>query len=83
MDDLELLRRYQKDAAEGVFAALVERHVALVYSAARRQLVSPDLARDVTQEVFLELARTAGRLRPDTHVAAWLHVVTRRRAIDP
>jgi len=82
MGDPELLRRFQKERSEEAFSALVARYAALVHSAARRQVSSPDLANDVVQSVFLDLAKCASRLRADTHLASWLQVVARRRAVD-
>jgi len=43
---------------------------------------SRQLAEEVAQSVFTDLARTASRLAPDTIVTAWLYQVTRRTAID-
>ncbi len=82
MNDVDLLRRYADEASEEAFAALVERHLNLVYSSARRQVGSDAVARDVAQAVFLDLSMNAKRLRPDTHLGSWLHVVTRRTAVD-
>src|SRR5258706_8676311 len=64
--DLELLARYTRQHAEDAFAELVRRHLGLVYSAALRQVRSPQLAQEVTQSAFIDLARSADRLRPDT-----------------
>jgi RNA polymerase sigma factor (sigma-70 family) len=80
--DADLLRLYARQASQAAFSALVARHLDLVYAAALRQVRSPDLARDVAQTVFIELAREAGKLRPDCVLPAWLHTATRRRAID-
>src|ERR1041385_8482483 len=80
--DMELLARYTRQHAEDAFAELVRRHLGLVYSAALRQVRSPQLAEEVAQSAFLDLARQAGRLRPDTILTAWLYQVTRRTAID-
>ena len=82
MTDHDLLHRYVQGGAQDAFSELVCRHVALVYSAARRQVRSPQLAEEVTQSVFFDLARSARRLRPDQPLGAWLYVVTRRTAID-
>jgi RNA polymerase sigma factor (sigma-70 family) len=82
MDDFELLKDYADRGSQPAFRQLVERHVDLVYAAARRQLRSPELAQEVTQGVFVELALQARKLRPGQPLGAWLHVVTRRRAID-
>src|SRR3954469_20113997 len=80
--DLQLLTRYTRQRAEDAFAEVVHRHVDLVHSAALRQVRSPELAEEVTQAVFIELARRADQLPCDTVVGAWLYNQTRRRAID-
>jgi RNA polymerase sigma factor (sigma-70 family) len=82
MTDWELLQRYADAGDEGAFAALVARYLDLVYSAAQRQVRSPELSEEVAQSVFTDLARTAGKLTPKTVLTAWLYQVTRRTAID-
>jgi RNA polymerase sigma factor (sigma-70 family) len=80
--DLQLLARYTRQNAEDAFAELVRRHLDLVFSAALRQIRSPQLAEEVAQSAFTDLARQAHRLAPDTILTAWLYQVTRRTAID-
>src|SRR6266700_4152743 len=80
--DMELLARYTRQHAEDDFAELVRRHLGLVYSAGLRQVRSPQLAEEVTQSAFIDLARNAARLKPDTILTAWLYQVTHRTAID-
>jgi RNA polymerase sigma factor (sigma-70 family) len=72
MDDMALLRTYVQQSSDEAFAALVKRHVNLVYSAAWRKTGSPDAAGEITQAVFIVLARKAGRLRPGTILSGWL-----------
>ena len=81
-EDLELLGQYARNQAQDAFTEIVRRHVDLVYSAALRQVRSPQLAEEVAQSVFTDLARNAGTLQPDTVLTAWLYQVTRRTAVD-
>lgn len=82
VSDAELLRRFAGGRNQDAFTELVKRHLSLVYSAALRQVRSPQLAEEVAQSVFADLARDAGKLKPDAVVVAWLHLVTRRTAVD-
>jgi RNA polymerase sigma factor (sigma-70 family) len=80
--DLDLLLRFARENSQDAFTEIVRRHVNLVYSAALRQVRSPQLAEEIAQSVFADLARDAGKLKPDTILTAWLYSVTRRTAID-
>ena len=81
-NDLELLGEFTRDQSQDAFTALVERHLDLVYCAALRQVRSPQLAEEVAQSVFNDLARNAARLKADTILTAWLYQVTCRTAIN-
>jgi len=80
IDDLELVRQYARCKSEEAFATLVSRHVNLVYSVALRQVRDPHLAEEITQTVFIILARKAGSLGPGTVVSGWLYRTARYAA---
>lgn len=80
--DAQLLERYARKGSEDAFSEIVRRHLNLVFSAALRQVRQPQLAEEITQSAFVDLARQARRLAPDTILSAWLYQVTRRTAID-
>ena len=73
-DSQTLLSEYVKTGSEPAFQELVARYLDLVYSSALR-LVGGDaqLAEDVGQTVFLNLARKAHRLPREVMLGGWLH----------
>ena len=81
-DDMTLVREFAANQSETAFAALTERHIALVHSAALRQVGDPHLAEEITQAVFIILARKAASLRSKTILSAWLYRTTRYAAAD-
>jgi len=71
-DDMTLLREYARRNSEEAFAALVSRHVNLVYSVALRDVRDPQLAEEITQVVFIVLARKAASLGANVILSGWL-----------
>jgi RNA polymerase sigma factor (sigma-70 family) len=74
MDDGQLLQQYRREGSEPAFGELVTRHIDVVYSAALRVAGGDShLAQDVTQTVFMDLARKARSLPRDVVLAGWLY----------
>lgn len=82
VDDADLVQRVRMQDRDA-FAMLYDRYASAVNGMALMVLHDPNLAEDVTHDVFLRLWQ-----RPDTYQAArgrfvpWLLQVTRNRAID-
>ncbi|HTR41933.1 MAG TPA: TIGR03435 family protein [Pseudomonadales bacterium] len=81
-NDMELLGNYAHNGSEAAFAELVQRHIALVHSAALRQVGIAAQAEEITQAVFIILARKAGSLRPGTILEGWLYETTRLTSLS-
>ena len=72
LDDISLLREYVNHESEDAFAAVVARHVNKVYSIALRHARNRNQAEEITQAVFVILARKARRLDTQVILAGWL-----------
>ncbi len=82
-EDHELLRRFAEEGAQEAFTELVRRKVDLVYAAAMRQTGGDaHLAGDVTQAVFVALARQAQGLKRHPVLTGWFFTTTRFFALD-
>src|SRR5215469_15343508 len=80
LDDLLVhVARGDSDAFEAVY----DRLVGPVYGVIRRVLRDPSQSEEVTQEVLLEVWRTAARFDPAVGSAAtWVMTIAHRRAVD-
>src|SRR5580693_1555958 len=80
--DTELLWQYAGENSEEAFAALVARHVNMVYSAALRKTGNPAAAEEITQAVFVILAKKADELSRHAALSGWLYQATRLTAAN-
>jgi RNA polymerase sigma-70 factor, ECF subfamily len=68
---------------EAAFAALYDRAAGAVFGLVRRVVRDPAQSEEVTQEVLLEIWRTASRFDPrQGNAMTWLLTVAHRRAVD-
>jgi RNA polymerase sigma factor (sigma-70 family) len=84
--DAQLLREYVEHGDDDAFRRIVGRYTDAVYSAALRQVISSDVARDVSQSVFTDLARKAPvlvrTLDARSSLLGWLYGSTRLAALN-
>jgi RNA polymerase sigma factor (sigma-70 family) len=71
--DSQLLRAFAERNSDPAFAELVRRHIDLVHSAALRMVCDAHLAQDVTQAVFIALAKNAAQFTERPILSGWLH----------
>jgi RNA polymerase sigma factor (sigma-70 family) len=76
MEDHELLRQYVQSHSEEAFRGLVEKHLPMVFGAARRMARDGHLAEEVAQTVFATFAKKAESIRPPQVIAGWLYHTT-------
>ena len=81
-DDITLLREFAANESEVAFAALVSRHLNLVYSVALRSIGNAHAAQEISQAVFIILARKAKSLGSKTILSGWLYQTTRLTAAN-
>jgi RNA polymerase sigma factor (sigma-70 family) len=81
MTDQQLLTHFAATRDQSAFAELVARHVHWVNAMAQRMVHDPSLAADVTQAVFILLARKAAGIHSQIVISGWLFTVTRFSSI--
>ncbi len=67
------LAAYVQSHDEAAFAKIVQEHIGLVHSAALRCVHDRTAAEEITQQVFILLAKKAGSLKPTGSLGAWLY----------
>jgi RNA polymerase sigma factor (sigma-70 family) len=80
--DMDLVQEFAERNSESAFAELVRRHINLAYSVALRFTANSPDAQDVTQAVFIILAKKAGALRGRTVLTGWIYETTRLTALQ-
>jgi RNA polymerase sigma factor (sigma-70 family) len=80
--DAQLMREFTATDSEEAFTELVSRHGGTVYAAALRQTANPHLANEVTQAVFILLARKAKSMSGEAVLIGWLMKATQFASRD-
>lgn len=81
--DLAALLQRSARGDRAAFAALYDATAARVHGLVLRVVRDPTQAEEVTQEVFLEIWRTASRFDPERGSAvSWLLTIGHRKAVD-
>ena len=79
--DMELVERARKSDA-GAFENLISRHYMTVYRAAYRWCGIKEDAEDITQEVFIKVARKLKTFAGKSSFKTWLYRITLNTAKD-
>src|SRR6476660_7380835 len=82
MNGTDLFAEFKATWSEKGFGELVRRYTSLVYSVARRRVSDMTLAQEVTQIVFIRLAKSSPKLNSEAQLLAWLHRTTVYVSID-
>ncbi len=77
LNDSALLRQYVEQDTEEAFGVLVARNLNKVYSVALRYTGNHHQAEEITQAVFVILARKARTLNPNVILSGWLYRTAR------
>ena len=80
--DGDLLDEFARTGSEAAFGELVRRHVALVHSVALRHTQQPQHAEEITQAVFIILARKAAAVGRREVLSGWLYQTARLTAAN-
>lgn len=81
--DLVSLMQLVQAGDDVAFASLYDELAGVVFGTVKRVLRDPAMSEEVTQEVFVELWRTAARFDSErASVSTWAITIARRRAVD-
>ncbi|HUC01871.1 MAG TPA: RNA polymerase sigma factor [Candidatus Paceibacterota bacterium] len=79
--DAELVASFLKGDGES-FAALVDRHMPMVYKFSYRYMGNADAASDVAQEVFIKVWKNIKKFDREKSFKTWILAITKNTALD-
>lgn len=71
-----------REGSRSAFLSLYNMHVKKIYAYALNIIKSPNLAQDITQDVFVKLWETAAQLKPEHPLQAYLFTITRNLSLN-
>jgi RNA polymerase sigma-70 factor (family 1) len=71
-----------KDGSRSAFLSLYNLHVKKIYAYSLNIIKSPNLAQDITQDVFIKLWETSSQLKPEHSLQAYLFTITRNLSLN-
>ena len=81
--ELEAVFERVRQGSEDAFGELYDLTSARVHGLVLSVVRAPDLAAEITQEVYVEIWRQAARWSPERgSLKAWMHTIAHRRAVD-
>jgi len=81
VSDEVLMMRFQ-GGDRSAFAGLLRRHKTPIYNFILRQLRSPDIAEDLTQDVFVKVVQNAADFKHEARFTTWAYAIARNLTID-
>ena len=82
LSDAALVQRIGAHQDTSSFGVIYERYRRRVLDRTRYMVGDPDVAEDLTQEVFIKLFRNAAKYKQQSAFAAWFKVLTYNTVID-
>ncbi|MDP4997093.1 MAG: sigma-70 family RNA polymerase sigma factor, partial [Akkermansiaceae bacterium] len=67
------MKRFTADGDEAAFAAIVSRHLPMVFGVCFRRTGNRELSEELTQNVFTSLAKKASSISANVSLSGWLH----------
>jgi len=80
-DDTRLVAAFIKGDGDS-FAALVDRHMPMVYKFTYRYVGNADAANDIVQDVFIKVWKNIKKFDPEKNFKTWLLTIAKNTALD-
>ena len=80
-EDGRWLRAVAQERDSAAFRSLFDRYFARVFVFIRRRVEDPELARELTSDVFIEVWTQAGQFRGEARVSTWIFGIARFKSL--